>query len=115
MLDQDFCTFLEYKISKTLELRNDEQLRGFWCDGVLLPDNLKEYSEKSVNDKRQIIMTAYMGKSGQEKYELTLRFGKKALSKYVRDLDIKECIPDIKDEGWFNIDVFNKQVTIQTF
>ena len=59
-------------------------------------------------------MTAYTGKSGQEKYELTLRFGKKALSKYVRDLDIKECIPDIEDEGWFNIDVFNKQVTIQT-
>ncbi len=113
MLNADFCTFLEYKISNAFRSSDNEQLKILWCDGVLLPDNSNEYSKKYVNDKRQIIMTAFIGKDGQDRYTLILQFGKNALSKYARDLDIKECMPAIENLEHFYIDILNKQIIIQ--
>lgn len=113
MLDQNFCSFLEYRLSDVLHASNDKQVKSLWCDGVLLPDSLNEYSKKLVNEKRQVIMKAFIGKDGQDRYELILQFGKKALSQYARDLDIKKCVPSVKNQDWFYVDISNKQVVIQ--
>jgi hypothetical protein len=113
MLDQNFCEFLEYEITKALSNSKDERIKGFWCDGVLLPDSESEYSKKSVNDKRQVVMTTFTGQTGQDKYELTLRFGKKALSRYSRDLSLEECVPNPEDNNWFEIDPTNKKMVLQ--
>lgn len=42
MLDQDFCEYLEYEICKALEHSDNDQIKGFWCDGILLsqPDSV---------------------------------------------------------------------------
>ena len=113
MLDQDFCKFLEYEISKAFEHSENDQIKAFWCDGVLLnqPDN--NYSQKFVNDNRQVILKAFIGKDGQSAYELTLKFGKKALSRYARNLDIKECIPNPAKQNWFDIDTKDNKIEIQ--
>ena len=110
MLDQDFCEFLEFKITRALNNHDDERLKGFWCDGVLLPGNENEYSKKWVNDKRQIVMTAFVGQTGQDKYELILRFGNKALSKYARGLNLEECVGD---GDWLDVDPVNKKIVVQ--
>ncbi len=75
MLDQDFCTYLEYKISKAFANSTDQTIKHFWCDGVLLPASDNEISKKSVNDNREIIMKVFIGLDGQENYKLTLKFG----------------------------------------
>jgi hypothetical protein len=113
MLNQDFCIFLEYEITKVLKASTNEQLKGFWCDGVMLPNNESEYSEKFVNDNRHIVMAAFIGKTGQDKYELTLRFGKKALRNYARGLDIAECVPSAENPDCLDIDALNKKAVIQ--
>ena len=113
MLTQGFCDGLEYKIGEAFENSNDERVKGFWCDGVLLPQYEDEYSKKTVNDKRRIITTAYIGKKGQERYELTIYFGKKALSRYARGLDVFECLPDPANDNWFEIDIDKKTIAIQ--
>ena len=113
MLDQVFCEFLEYEITKVLASSTDERLKGFWCDGVLLAISENEYSKKSVNDKRQVVMTAFAGQTGQEKYELTLRFGRKALSRYARDLRLEECVPNPEDNNWLDIDPTKKKMVLQ--
>src|SRR5882672_11570535 len=106
MLDQDFCEFLEYKIGEAFENSKDERVRGFWCDGVLLPPFEKFYSKKFVNDNRKVVMmTAFIGKEGQEEYELILDFGRKALSRYERGLNIVECVPNPQNDNWFDIDI----------
>lgn len=74
MLDPNFCDFLEYEISKACTNSTNEELKHFWCDGVLLPSNENEYSEKFVNDERKIVMTALIGVTGQDKYELIMKF-----------------------------------------
>lgn len=113
MLDQNFCEYLEFQITKGLSLSTDERLKSFWCDGVLLPDSENEYSKKSVNDKRQIMFTAFVGQTGQDNYELILRFGRKALSRHARDLRIEECVPNSEDNSWLDIDTDNKKIVIQ--
>jgi hypothetical protein len=113
MLNQDFCNFLEYKIGEAFENSTREPFKHFWCDGVLLPAFEAGYSRKTVNDKRQIVMTTYMGPTGQDIYELTLKFGKKALSRYARGLDISECLPSPKIDNWWDVDIDRRTILIQ--
>lgn len=113
MLDQDFCDILEYRISDALENISDEDVKGFWCDGVLLSELDNYYSQKFINDNRQVKMKAHVGKDGQTVYSLTLKFGNKSLSRYARSLDIVECIPQTDFENWFKIDTSKKEIEIQ--
>lgn len=113
MLDNEFCNFLEYQLTSAFENSDDEAVKGFWCDGVILPPNENKYSKKSINDTREVAAIAYMGKSGQEEYQLVIKFGKKAVSRYAGDLDIKDSIPDPKEKGWYIIDPDKKKIVIQ--
>lgn len=113
MIDQEFCDFLEYRISDALVNHSDERLKGFWCDGVLLPDAEIDYSPKTVNDKRKIILTAYTGKTGQDLYELTMHFGSKSLSRYARGMDITECVPSAETGNWIEVDPVLHKMSIQ--
>ena len=113
MLDQSFCQSLEYKLCDIFENLDDESVKGFWCDGVLLSEADNSYSQKFVNDNRQIKLKAFVGKDGQVLYKLTLKFGKKALSRFARNLDIVECIPLTEVQDWFSIDSSKKEIEIQ--
>ena len=86
MLDQDFCNFLEYHLSRAFSYSPDDSIRSLWCDGILLPSNENEYSKKTINDKRQVELKAFIGKDGQGEYSMLMKFGRKSLSKYARDL-----------------------------
>lgn len=108
MLDQQFCETLEYKICEALANSGDEQVKGFWCDGVLLSEPGYYYSHKSINDNRQVKMKAYIGKDGQKLYDLVLKFGPKALGKYASNLDVAECIPKEDAGNWFKIDILEQ-------
>jgi hypothetical protein len=113
MLDQDFCEFLEYEICRAFENSDNDQIKGFWCDGVALSQPDKFYSQKFVNDNRQITLKAFIGKDGQTEYELTLKFGNKALSLFSKNLDIKECVPSPDKHNWFDLDTKQNKIEIQ--
>jgi hypothetical protein len=113
MLDQDFCEFIEYEICKAFEHLANDEVKGFWCDGVLLSQPEIHYSQKFVNDNRQITLKAFIGKDGQTEFELTLKFGNKALSRFARKLDIKECVPNPEKHNWFDIDTKRNKIEIQ--
>ncbi|MBU8883042.1 hypothetical protein KSK37_08110 [Kaistella sp. DKR-2] len=112
-IDQDFCQFLEYEICKAFEHSDNDQIKGFWCDGILLDQPDSSYSPKYVNDNRQVKLKAFIGKDGQDEYELILKFGNKALSRYARNLDIKKCVPSPDKQNWFNIDTERNKIEIQ--
>ncbi len=113
MLDQDFCDFLEYEICKAFEHSDNEGIKDFWCDGVLFNQPENSYSQKFVNDNKQITLKAFIGKDGQAEYELTLKFGNKSLSRFARNLDIKECVPNPDKHNWFDIDTKRNKIEIQ--
>lgn len=113
MLDQEFCEFLAYELSKAFGNSNNELIKGFWCDGVLLNQSDSHYSQKFVNDNRQVILKAFIGNDGQTEYELTLKFGSTSLSRYARSLDMKETIPNSGKSNWFDIDTKLKKIEVQ--
>ena len=111
MIDENFCEFLEYEICKVLQ--SLDQPTDFWCDGVLKSQSDYSYSKKFVNDNRKMTFKAFIGKDGQQEYELTLKFGSKALSRFARNLDIKECLSNPRHPDWVNIDIERKIIVIQ--
>lgn len=113
MIDSEFCKFLEHVISMAFVNSTNDRFKHFWCDGVLLPTFENQYSKKFVNDNRQITLTAFAGLLGQDKYELILKFGNKALSKYTRDLDISECVPNSENKNGFEFDIERRKISIQ--
>ncbi len=112
MLDQNFCTVLEYTISEALRCTNNELTKGFWCDGVVMSEPEIYYTQKYINDNRQVVLHAYVGKDGQTVYTLHLQFGAKSLSRYARKLDLTVCIPDNDGAGWFSIDVSRRVIEL---
>lgn len=112
MIDENFCGLLQIRISKAFADSENEQIKHFWCDGVLGGFDY-EYEKKYVNDNRRIVMTAFCGNTGQEKYDLVLLLGRKALSRYARGLDIIDCIPSSPGNEWFDIDILRRQMIIQ--
>jgi len=112
MLNNDFCDFLERQLSKAFANSSIDSIKNFWCDGILPPTFENQYSKKFVNDNRKVVMTAFVGVSGQDKYELTLNFGSKSLSKYQRDLELFECVPNPEKANWFDINIEQKKITI---
>jgi hypothetical protein len=114
MLDQDFCEFLEYRITKALKETANEDVRGFWCDGVLLPTNERGHlALQHVKHHRKIVFKAFIGKDGQSEYELVVKIGNDALNRYTHNEDLKVCVPDIEDLSWFEIDTEKRRVWIQ--
>ena len=113
IIDRDFCEFLEYEICKAFEHSDNDEIKGFWCDGVLTDQPDSYYSQKFVNDNREVKLQAFIGKDGQTEYELTLKFGNKALSRYARNLDIKECVPNPDKQNWFDIDTKRNKIEIK--
>ncbi len=113
MLDQDFCDFLEYEICKALRNSDNTEINGFWCDGVTFSQPDHYYSQKFVSDNKEIKLKTFLGKDGQTEFELILKFGNKALSRFSRNLDLKACVPSPKKQNWFDIDIKRNKITIQ--
>jgi hypothetical protein len=113
MIDQDFCEFLEYEICKAFEHSDNSEVKSFWCDGVTFSQPEYYYSQKFVNDNREIKLEAFIGRDGQSEYELTLKFGTKALSRYTKNLEINECVPNPEKKNWFDIDIKRNKIEIQ--
>ena len=90
------CGEFEYALCGMFNVLDIPELRGFWCDGVILTEDDEHYSKKSVNDRRFVLLDAYIGKSGKGEilYSVKLKFGRKAMSRYQRGLSICECLPD---------------------
>jgi len=113
MITNAFCELLEYKINNAFRNSTDERIKSYWCDGILLPTFENEYSQKYVNDNRRITLTAFIGVDGQVKHELILLFGRCALSKYAKGLEISDCIPDFETMSGFEFDSVKKQLLIE--
>lgn len=102
---QDFCSILEYQLCKTLKNSEEEQIKKIWCDGIS--------HEYLTATSRKIITKAWIGKDGQDEYEMTLRFGNEALNASAKNLAIINCIPSEKSTDWITIDIENKIIELQ--
>jgi hypothetical protein len=110
--DEDFCIYLEYHLSRVFKNFEDDKIKFFWCDGVAMPLVEEQLTAKNVNDTRKITTKAWIGADGQGGYEMTINFGPKALGRYARGLDLKECVPSENSLGWIKLDIDEKKIEL---
>lgn len=107
--NEEFCENLEYHLGETFEKSARNELKGFWCDGVLH----KRIDKKRVNDNRIIDTIAWIGKDGQNKYEMRICLGNKSLRRFAKGTSMIDCIPSSGTVNWINIDTKKRKIEIE--
>ena len=116
---EDFCVYLEFHLCRTFDNSTAEELRGFWCDGVswapyFNPDVNRDYLRiEKVLEEKKIVTTAYLGKSGQDRYEMTLILGNMALINYEKGRSLIIALPDEESMDWIDLDIENKTIELR--
>ncbi|MBC8756125.1 hypothetical protein H2O64_15725 [Kordia sp. YSTF-M3] len=109
-----FWVQLDLRLSEEFSKSEDPLLKNFWCDGIYLYPTDHQLVKKYVNDKRKIVVTAWLGKTGQDAYEATIHFGTRALSRYAKGTDVSEAIPKFESQTeWIEIDIERKTIEIR--
>ena len=111
--NEDFCALLEDHLCRAFGNSTDKRLRGFWCDGVMMPFIESQVTKKSVNDTKRIETKAWLGFDGQGEFEMTINFGPSSLSRYARGLDLVECLPSEDSMDWIKLNIEGKKIDLQ--
>ena len=96
-----FCDFLEYRICEYFRQIEAEELKGFWCDGIVF---------ETMIDNKTALFTAYSGKSGQDKFELLINLGEEFVKRCETSFDVQSCVPNEADTALFTVDTVKKQM-----
>jgi len=99
--DRDFCDFLEYRICALFSTANNDEQKGYWCDGVVFD---------SMLDEKTGLFRAFTGKSGQEEYQLFVHLGRISAGLLQKNLEIQSCVPKEPCEDTFIVDITKKQI-----
>lgn len=110
--NQDFCTHLEYSLD--FEKLKREDLKGFWCDGVdHLPTDIKSLAKSRIEKDRVIKTKAWIGKDGQDEYEMLLNLGDEFMKAYKADSNLIDSIPGREEKDWFDIDIEQRTIEVK--
>ncbi|WP_026705444.1 hypothetical protein [Flavobacterium soli] len=112
MLDNEFLEFLEYKICKKYE-ESEKKATRLWCKSVTLHEPNQNISHEFINDKKHLVLKAFVGKFGIDEYKVVLNFGDVALNRIAKKIEIKRCIPSRKTPDLIAIDFSEKTINIQ--
>ena len=109
-----FLIPLEYYLGNRLSTMEVAKAHGLWCDGVLMPYVDNQLNTKTINKYRQLVIRTWIGSGLREQhaYTLTLKFGNKALSRYIRGLSLKECLPSEELSDTLILDIAKKEITL---
>ena len=111
MLDNEFLEFLEYVICKAY-LQAGYRDTKLWCRSVSLSPSEGQYLQESVKQGRQMALKAAVGKFANTEYDLHLNFGEVSSALLIKDLDIKRCVPNPKNQDLLAIDFEKKCISI---
>jgi hypothetical protein len=111
--NEDFCAQLEHHLTRIFGKSQDKRLHGFWCDGVLMPDQESQLAKKNVKSTKLITTKAWIGNDGQTAYEMTILFGPNSLQRYAKGADLRDCIPSEDLLDWLTVDMDNKKIEIR--
>ncbi|MGO4709976.1 hypothetical protein AB4Y90_12845 [Chryseobacterium sp. 2TAF14] len=117
MFNVEFCSNLEW----SLDFHNIENqgikyyIKDFWCDGVQhLPDDISTLLYKNIKRDKEVNTKAWLGYSGQEIYDMKIKFGPESLENYKHKKSLIDCIPKHSEKlNWIKIYVEDKRIEAQ--
>ena len=114
--NKDFCSHLEYHLCDTFRQSGDKEITAIWCDGIShIPIFDNQLELHAIQKTKKIITHAWMGKTGQDKYEMVIHFGEKALNQYAEGKDLTECLPPTDNMDWISINIQRHTIEIYLF
>ena len=100
-LTKTFCDHLEYRLTQVFQLSNRQDIKGFWCDGVS-GDVLWE--AETDTEQRYLVTKAWIGKDGQDPYEVTIWLGPLAAKRCDQGEDMVDFVPNVGSMEWIKIE-----------
>ncbi|WP_207430971.1 hypothetical protein [Sabulibacter ruber] len=108
-LDEDFCSALEYRLTRIFRESDQKEIRSLWCDGI---SPGIETNDNPI-DSRRIRTKAWIGKDGQEEFSMTILLGEEAIVKFLNGGSLIDSIPREETKDWMDIDTEGRTVTVQ--
>lgn len=93
MFNPNFLNALEYQINNDLQNLNDHALEGYFCEGLMQADDTDNFNKKYIEEKKIVMLQAYLGTDAGSRYDVVLKFGPQALDCVKNDRDLMSCIP----------------------
>jgi len=109
----DFCARLEYHLTKTFGSVNDNKLKYIWCDGIEVPSIYEQFTSESILDMKSISTMCWLGFSGQDRYQMTIKPSPCTKRKCFEGKDLEDCLPDSSSFKWVVLDMENFTVQLQ--
>ena len=106
--------YLEYHLCRTFASSHDEDVKILWCDGVsclTVTDN--QQTLENIIKTGEITTRAWIGRNGQDEYQMTIVFGKRSKASYQKGEALNACIPPENKNDWYEIDSQKKTIKIQ--
>ncbi|XOV68722.1 MAG: hypothetical protein ACFHU9_05985 [Fluviicola sp.] len=111
---KSFWVVLEFRLSGALFSTKDLNLKGFECEGIFLPPNDEQFQIENLKKNQEIHTKAWLGPSGQERYDATIQFGPQAFQLFEQNLPLEDSIPAYSDTtAWFDLNPSTKTIVIR--
>ena len=111
--NEDFCSYLEYHLTRTFANSEDITINRLWCDGITMPFIDSQISKQNVNNTKCVITNAWIGYDGQQEYEMTINLGLIALGNYNNGISLISSLPNNESTGWIKLDVNKRTIALQ--
>ncbi len=102
---EHFRDALEYWLCEMFRRIGEEELKGFWCDGVLHPALDTVLKPEEILKNRRIETVAFVGKTRQEQYDIVINLGRNSLKCYIEGRDLVEYLPSLECDDCLNVNI----------
>ncbi|MCB0699839.1 MAG: hypothetical protein H6551_01380 [Chitinophagales bacterium] len=110
--NQDFCSHLEYRLSASFKYSTDDRVKVFGCDGINHePYPIEQLSIRSITNTKKISTKSWIGKDGQDIYEMTIYFSEHTID-CLNEGKLINTIPEESDTNWWDIDIDQQTIDI---
>jgi hypothetical protein len=111
--NEDFCTQLEYHLSRAFTNSLNKEFKWLWCDGIKVPFMEDQLLKQHIIEKQKLVTEAWIGTSGQDIYTMTIKFGQCSTEKCRQGLSLNDCLPDDRSLNWVKLDLDKKEIELQ--
>uniref|UniRef100_UPI004047AFDA hypothetical protein n=1 Tax=Roseivirga sp. TaxID=1964215 RepID=UPI004047AFDA len=109
MFNEEFCSSLELHLTLTFKSFTKEELKGFWCDGI---SSDCVFQRNEDEDDLKIITKAWLGKTGQDEYEMVIHLGKESKERFRIKAGLIDCLPNHKTTDWLEINLEKRKIDL---
>jgi hypothetical protein len=110
-IDSDFLLKLEFHLSKSLKDFLDDNVKCFWCDGLLIEEKID--TALTIEVEKRITAKAWIGSDGQDIYKMFITLGQNPFKSYLDKKDLDYYLPENNVSNWLSIQPKDKTLEVR--